>query len=314
MSATTHSVGFLRGHLILYPHYNGPFLSDTINFRMSAVLKEKGTKLLLDLKYYVGSCLELHPYSYSLTKKLLHRVPFFLPHDKSYLGFRHFIENKPGLFLDIGANDGISALSFRKINKTYSIFSIEANPSHEVSLQKLKHRIKKYDYLITAAGNETGQLELHVPFYKGVALHSAATLNLASMQVELAAFYSKFISSKIYFEKKTVLIRPIDSLCLQPEIVKIDVEGHELQVLEGMRETLAASRPVIMIENRPSQWEQYKNCFSPLAYAFFLYDANNDKFSSVSSVQKNDSNWSRIKRNIFEVPIEKTELFHVDNV
>ena len=38
------------------------------------------------------------------------------------------------LFLDIGANDGISARSFRLFNKTTPIFSIEPNPCHEAAL------------------------------------------------------------------------------------------------------------------------------------------------------------------------------------
>jgi hypothetical protein len=55
-------------------------------------------------------------------------LPFLLPHDKSYRALRHFITLRPnGLFLDVGANDGISALSFRRFDKTYRILSLEPN-------------------------------------------------------------------------------------------------------------------------------------------------------------------------------------------
>lgn len=41
---------------------------------------------------------------------------------------------------------------------------------------------------------------------------------------------------------------------LRPRLVKIDVEGAELAVLEGMRETLAEHRPALMLEIHP-EWQ-----------------------------------------------------------
>jgi hypothetical protein len=43
-------------------------------------------------------------------------------------------------------------------------------------------------------------------------------------------------------------IRRFDDLGLKPVAAKIDVEGLELDVLEGMRETLATAEPILMIE------------------------------------------------------------------
>src|SRR5207253_7074678 len=62
---------------------------------------------------------ELHPFVWKLAWEAVHRLPFLLPHDKSYNAFRHFIASRPsGLFLDVGANDGISILSFRDRKST----------------------------------------------------------------------------------------------------------------------------------------------------------------------------------------------------
>src|ERR1700678_75711 len=52
---------------------------------------------------------ELHPIIWKTAWEAMHWLPFLLPHDKSYNALRHFIAIKPGgLFLDVGANDGIS--------------------------------------------------------------------------------------------------------------------------------------------------------------------------------------------------------------
>ncbi|WP_248785736.1 FkbM family methyltransferase, partial [Escherichia coli] len=41
----------------------------------------------------------------------------------------------------------------------------------------------------------------------------------------------------------------IDDLDLpKPDVIKIDVEGHELKVFNGMRQTIRNSKPVIMYE------------------------------------------------------------------
>jgi hypothetical protein len=44
-------------------------------------------------------------------------------------------------------------------------------------------------------------------------------------------------------------IFPCDELNLDPILVKIDVEGSELQVLKGMSRTLKKHHPVIIAEN-----------------------------------------------------------------
>jgi methyltransferase FkbM-like protein len=38
----------------------------------------------------------------------------------------------------------------------------------------------------------------------------------------------------------------------EPDVVKIDVEGHELRVLQRLRETLRANRPLLFLEIHPA--------------------------------------------------------------
>jgi FkbM family methyltransferase len=53
--------------------------------------------------------------------------------------------------------------------------------------------------------------------------------------------------SSISNEGVEVPARTVDSLGLKPDFIKIDVEGYEIQVLRGARETLKAG-PIIMFE------------------------------------------------------------------
>src|SRR3954447_11792286 len=118
---------------------------------------------------------ELHPYTWKLAWEAIHYLPFLLPHDKSYRAIRHFVGVKPsGLFLDVGANDGISALSFRRFSKDYEILSLEPNPLLENALKRLQARDAKFQYRMIGAGAEAGHFRFFVPTYHGIVLHTFA--------------------------------------------------------------------------------------------------------------------------------------------
>ena len=62
----------------------------------------------------------------------------------------------------------------------------------------------------------------------------------------------KIIQKKQEYYQVKVSFRTIDSLVeetgLLPDLIKIDVEGHEYSVLEGMKNTLKNVRPRIVLE------------------------------------------------------------------
>ena len=60
-----------------------------------------------------------------------------IAHERDFLFFRHF-EGSDRLFVDIGANLGQSALSFRLANRTCPILSFEPNPDMEHALCEVK--------------------------------------------------------------------------------------------------------------------------------------------------------------------------------
>ncbi len=50
------------------------------------------------------------------------------PHERDFAALASFAD-RPGIFLDVGANQGQSAMSFRIFDKAMPILSIEANPA-----------------------------------------------------------------------------------------------------------------------------------------------------------------------------------------
>ena len=70
-------------------------------------------------------------------------------------------------------------------------------------------------------------------------------------------------------------VRPIDDHGLSPHAVKIDVEGAELAVLEGMTATLARSRPVLLVETADPG--PVLDLLEPLGYEACVYRAETDE-------------------------------------
>jgi FkbM family methyltransferase len=166
------------------------------------------------------------------------------PHEPDFAAFALF-PDRDGLFLDVGANLGNSALSFRLFNKRSPILSIEPNPFHERDLRFVKRLIRNFDYSLFAAGETHGEATLHVPVYKGLALTGEASL----LEPHARPWWAEEQGVQAV-ETRTlrVPVRPLDELELDPDFVKVDVEGAEESVLRGLARTLERARPILLLE------------------------------------------------------------------
>lgn len=196
------------------------------------------------------------------------------PHDPDFEVFGWF-GGRAGLFLDIGANAGQSALSFRLFNRRSPILSIEPNPSHERDLRLVRRLLANFDYLMVAAGEESGTCVLHVPTYRGVAITGEASVG---DDWQAADFWTSQhlrhpgAHGEMRVIDREVRIRRLDELQLEPDFVKVDVEGFELPALRGLSETLARCRPVLLVE-RSSAFAPLARFLGDLGYRPYLYDS-----------------------------------------
>ena len=159
-----------------------------------------------------------------------------------------YLDIGDGEIIDIGANDGISAMQFRMFNKTNKIISIEPNPVYIHKLNKIKNRINNFEYINTALSLTSGTFILYIPYYYGISCATCASMDWENVQISLKNTYTVKLET---FKYKIVKVKTkrLDDLKLNPSFIKIDVEGLEYEVLKGSMNTINLLKPILLIEH-----------------------------------------------------------------
>jgi len=139
---------------------------------------------------------------------------------------------KDGLMIDIGANIGSHCLQFKQTFPDLSIWAFELHPEN---YKLLKANVKAYND-IQAFNVGIGSRVSVISFNNGHYSNSGV------------------VSMDIYGINKNIVIALDDLLDSDSQkepttFIKLDVEGHELSALEGMKKTLLKYNPLIWIED-----------------------------------------------------------------
>jgi FkbM family methyltransferase len=169
--------------------------------------------------------------------------------------------------LDIGALHGAFSLAFAAHHPNKRAVAVDASP---IAFGRLLYNLHK-----NRAGNITpvecalsdtpGTLRMHYEWEHAVA--SGTSSKAKSLEIE----------------KRTG-----DDLCAAlnfcPDVIKIDVEGHEIKVLRGLRNTIKQNRPLIFLEVHPQLILGENDCMEDLIseltpHAYQAAHANGQKLA-----------------------------------
>jgi FkbM family methyltransferase len=147
-----------------------------------------------------------------------------------------FIANTSGRvrLLDVGALHGVFSLVFTARGQGTSALAVEPSPLAFAKLLYNIHKNRAGNVIASdcALSHDRGTLQMH---YEG----------------------DELVARDIADDGRWVRVetRTGDSLCaahsFAPDVVKIDVEGHEVSVVQGLRETIAQNGPLIFLELHP---------------------------------------------------------------
>ena len=159
------------------------------------------------------------------------------------------IQSEAGLALDIGANAGQSAISILSLKPRFEVVSIEPNPTCRPMLSLLVRLFAgRLRVVYAGAGNVSGQMPFHVPVRSGRQMLEEGTFDPEELNDPPSIERVGRRGVDYQLAQLPCRIIRIDELNLKPIFVKIDVQGFEFEVLQGMGETIRSSRPLIMLE------------------------------------------------------------------
>lgn len=161
-----------------------------------------------------------------------------------------------GVALDIGANQGHYAFALSKWFER--VYAFEAN--EEVTKWIRLYDSERIEIIHCALSCEAGTARLFVPVVRGMVLSGWASLDRSSLAQ---------LSPAEICEKDVPIARLDDFAIGDVGFVKIDVEGHEVEVLKGGTTTIRQSRPVVLIELRDQTYEAVKSWFLDLNYSIW---------------------------------------------
>jgi FkbM family methyltransferase len=175
-------------------------------------------------------------------------------------------------FLDVGANHGVYSLAFCHGHPESRVLAIEPSPLAFPILvdNVLRNPSFGIDGVQIAGGEREQTLRMRTNWH-----HLEAVPDGVSEQTAGLA---------------RVVCRPLDDVCedhqFVPDLIKIDVEGFELQCLKGLVQTLLDRRPVVLLEIHPDLINSLGYCQADI---IAFVDQVNYHFESLSETRLDPS-------------------------
>jgi FkbM family methyltransferase len=145
---------------------------------------------------------------------------------------------QPSAMLDIGANTGVYSAILEDVFGSENLYLFEPLPHLHRYLKRRFPKAHVFDFGLT---DKQDKQCIRVPYINGKRFDTRATCNT---HTEL---------NQTGFDEFEVQFFPLDEVARRIPLislgfVKIDVEGHELEVLDGAVETLTRFKPLVLIE------------------------------------------------------------------
>jgi FkbM family methyltransferase len=174
---------------------------------------------------------------------LLHRIEGTC--EPELLHLDQFIAST-GTAIDIGANVGLYTYALSK--RFDRVYSFEINES--VSGLITKYNPGNIELIHCGLSSSAGAARFYVPVASGMTLAGWGSLNKDNLP-----------GAEKLIEKDVELKRLDDFGIAGVGLIKIDVEGHEVEVLKGAGETIQRSRPIVLVELKKEHMQDVKAWF-----------------------------------------------------
>jgi FkbM family methyltransferase len=170
---------------------------------------------------------------------------------------------QPGsVVVDVGAGTGAFAARFaQKVGVSGRVFALEPNPASSAKLQRVARGRSNLIPVVMAGSDAEGEAFLRVPVVVGVEHRG-----LGSLHPNRHASDERSVRVRT-----TSLDRLVPTEERRVSLIKVDVEGHELDVLRGAGRLIERFRPALFVEveqrHHESPIEQVFDSIAAMGYS-----------------------------------------------
>jgi FkbM family methyltransferase len=177
------------------------------------------------------------------------------------------------VFFDIGSNFGFYSVLAQKANDSIAVKCFEPLPNiyrDNLAFHRINRSERQQVYNVGVSAT-TDEVTFYVPDVYAV------DSEITSSSIEKDFLYNqKFPQTEIKIKTMTLdsFVEKEPDLKRKKVILKIDVEGHELHVLQGATRFLKELRPFIImeIEKRPDNFKSIYELLDLMQYALYAID------------------------------------------
>jgi FkbM family methyltransferase len=186
-----------------------------------------------------------------------------------------------GCFFDVGSNVGLYIWEVKRTSPSRTVFAFEPDPKN-FELLTMTRNINNF-YNLNLHSTALSNKNIKVSFSQDPI--TSATGCISGDEKSWIEQYLNGQSNQITVNSVT-----LDSVSYDknyPSLIKIDVEGHEIEVLEGSNDTLNQSKPMLIIESFPPNQKKVIKLLTEKG--FLVHDA--DHYCPVNALTQNLFAW-----------------------
>ncbi|MBT9315658.1 FkbM family methyltransferase [Leptothoe spongobia] len=201
---------------------------------------------------------------------------------------KHLLRKKQGAFFDVGINLGQTLIKVKGVELKRKYIGFEPNPTCVFYVKKLIEKNQFEDCTIVPVGLFTEDKMLSLECLTDSEFDSSASLieNFRSGQT----IYRRILVPCFRFENIRDTVNS-DNV----GIVKIDVEGAELEVVKSLYQLLKTQQPIVLLEILPvystentmrkERQEELERIFNELNYSFFRVEKDKNTFVGLKKIE-----------------------------
>ena len=157
---------------------------------------------------------------------------------------RYALSVKKGFFMDVGANVGQTLIKLRTVNEERAYVGFEPNPEcvHYFNILVKRNKFKNVDLIPVGLFDRNSVLTLKL--YSESSTDQGATLIENFRDGEI----NHKINVPVFSYSQIAEVHGLGEIAM----IKIDVEGAELEVLTSLKSTITENQPIILVEILPA--------------------------------------------------------------